>query len=253
MVLASEKVVDVSSYTAGDSAPSLKQLVVHQNPLIAVCPNFVTDDEIQHLLGLAEGSWFPSAVDEVAQDAAKGGQYVATGIHRRSEQKRSSDSCVLKMGQTRTVQAIERRLCSLTGMNLKHLECMAMVRYAPGQFFKCHHDGGIRPWTVFLYLNDLPAGAAGETHFPELRLRVRPSKGCAVLWPNRLPDGQADPRLVHEGLPPKSGVKYGVNCFFNVKVLRPKGIEEDHADGSSVQDDDDDDEAETSLFGCWSS
>jgi hypothetical protein len=41
-------------------------------------------------------------------------------------------------------------------------------------------------------------------------------KGCAVMWSNVLETGTEDLRLLHQALPPKTGIKYGVNCFFNV-------------------------------------
>ena len=67
------------------------------------------------------------------------------------------------------------------------------ARYAPGQFFKQHHDGRFRPITVFIYLNDVAPCGGGETFFPELNLKalaflssshlpfqVVPRKGCAA-------------------------------------------------------------------------
>ncbi|CAE7398606.1 Ank2 [Symbiodinium pilosum] len=40
------------------------------------------------------------------------------------------------------------------------------------------------------------------------------------MWPNAQADGAEDSRMVHAGRPPSSGVKYGVNCFFNVATKR---------------------------------
>jgi hypothetical protein len=51
--------------------------------------------------------------------------------------------------------------------------------------------------TLFVYLNNLPAGQ-GCTHFPALGdLAVTPQRGCGVLFCNVLPSGEADPRTAH--------------------------------------------------------
>ena len=110
---------------------------------------------------------------------------------------------------------------------MEHLERLNMVRYNPGEFYGVHHDGPMRPVTVFIYLNDLPDGAQGETYFPKLGLKFVPRKGTALMWSNvfcaqRQPNPNlfgkqtgGDPRMVHEGLPPSSGLKFGLNAFFN--------------------------------------
>jgi len=200
------------------TAPSLAIIRVVQDPYIAVVPNFVTDMEVQHLLALSTGQWKHSEIDRVANGAARTAHQ--HGQMEKSDQHRTSDTFVLDIAQTPIVAAIEERLARLVGMPLCHLERLAMVRYAAGQYFRVHHDGRYRPWTVFLYLNDLPDGDEGETHFPGLKLRVTPRAGTAVMWPNPGPDGLEDPRLYHQGLPPRTGVKFGVNCFFNHKVIR---------------------------------
>eukprot|EP00930_Biecheleria_cincta_P057557 TRINITY_DN43477_c0_g1_i1.p1 TRINITY_DN43477_c0_g1~~TRINITY_DN43477_c0_g1_i1.p1 ORF type:complete len:551 (-),score=96.25 TRINITY_DN43477_c0_g1_i1:171-1823(-) len=225
-----DRIVDASFFQGGSGgdAPSLKPYVVNEDPLIAVIPNFLANEEIEHLLHLSEGRWSPSAIDVAdgqgvsrSVTSIAGRSHLGHGALCQQTQTRNSDSCILLIGETPIVQTIEDRLCRLVGMRVEHLESLAMVRYFPGQYFKCHHDGGIRPWTVFLYLNDLPVEDSGATHFPHVRLRMQPRKGCAVMWPNSRLDGQADRRLEHQGLPPRKGVKYGVNCFFNVRPVRP--------------------------------
>merc|ERR1712151_951482 len=89
-----------------------------------------------------------------------------------------------------------------------------------GQYFEKHHDGRFRPKTVFVYLNNLAEGDGGETFFPELGLKFIPRKGYALLWSNILAPQVDDKRMVHQGLPPRTGVKYGVNCFFNDKRMK---------------------------------
>lgn len=193
----------------------LKSYLVHKDPKIYLIPNFVSDAEIEHLLDLAEEYWFPSVV--------------GTGVYRtndeskdlsnKASQNRTSCSCMLRSAQTPMVEGIEQRLSAVAGTQVDHLESLNMVRYMPGQFFNKHHDGRFRPKTVFIYLNDLPEGDDGETFFPELKLRFKPSKGCAIMWTNTH-NGKEDMRLVHQGLPPRTSMKLGVNCFFNDKPIK---------------------------------
>lgn len=44
-------------------------------------------------------------------------------------------------------------------------------------------------------------------------LSVKPKRGNGVFWNNMLPNGTGDPRVIHAGLPVKSGVKIGMNMF----------------------------------------
>mmetsp|Transcript_57875 Transcript_57875/g.172155 ORF Transcript_57875/g.172155 Transcript_57875/m.172155 type:complete len:470 (-) Transcript_57875:24-1433(-) len=191
-------------------------------PRLSLVPHFVSDAEIEHLLRLAEGSWEPSEVGSGVYRSADESKDLSNAVSSR----RTSYSCMLEPLQTPVVTRIERRLSQLAGIGIDYLEPLNMVRYAPGQFFKTHHDGRFRPKTVFIYLNDLPEGDGGETLFPELRLQVMPRRGCALMWDNVLGPQQDDRRMVHQGLPPRTAVKFGVNCFFNdkrMKAYRPDG------------------------------
>mmetsp|Transcript_46333 Transcript_46333/g.107848 ORF Transcript_46333/g.107848 Transcript_46333/m.107848 type:complete len:266 (+) Transcript_46333:46-843(+) len=199
-------------------APSMQAYVVHADPYIAVVPNFLTEPEIEHLVQLTEGKWVRSEVDFVAGGRPK--HTTGTGQANISDGHRTSSTCVIDVAQTPIVQRVEERLADLVSMELINLEVLSLVKYTPGQYFKEHHDGEYRPWTVFLYLNSLPPHDEGETHFMNIGLKVAPRAGCAVIWPNARPDGSRDDLLMHQGLAPLTGVKYGINCFFNKKHVR---------------------------------
>lgn len=219
-------VADVADILAREPPPEIdastglpkvmKAYVVWEKPKVMVVPNFLSEKEIQHLLDLCEAHWVPSVVGSgvyKTNDESK-------DLRNQQSSNRTSYSCMLRSSHTSTVEVIERRLANLAGMDVDYLERLNMVRYHPGQLFNRHHDGRFRPKTVFVYLNDLPEGAEGETFFPEVNLKVVPRKGCAVMWANTISPGVEDPLTFHMGLPPKEGVKYGVNCFFNDKPLR---------------------------------
>merc|ERR1712217_39900 len=159
------------------------------------------DIEIEHLLKLA--NWSQSTMRIVTYENGR----LASEKAPEALPGRTSSSCTLEAAQTKTLAELESRLATLAGSQVDHLEPLNLVRYEPGQFFKPHHDGGHRPVTVFLYLNDVPPESSGETDFMRLGLRVRPQKGCAVIWNNLNDDGTRDERLYHQGLPPKDCLK----------------------------------------------
>jgi hypothetical protein len=135
-------------------------------------------------------------------------------------------------------------------------EPLQMVRYLhPDAQYTLHHDhGGFygntsmeqRPYTILVFLNDVPWEAGGMTSFPKLMtpngvlgLKVSPRKGDAIVWSNVVvvddDDGvsnnengssvlsaaKADPDMVHAGEPPSiEGVeKYALNIWIQQKAL----------------------------------
>lgn len=198
--------------------------VLREEPKLMVIPNFLSDAEIEHILQLAEPKWQRT---QVLTTGIKGAMYPATA---RNSSLRTNSGAPLNYGETQVIADVEQKICQLAGMDVNHLEKLILVRYEDGQQYKMHHDGHWRPITVFIYLNDLPEDAEGETFFPNLELKIKPRKGAAVMWPNSLKgqDGVTlleDTRVMHAGLPPKGAIKYGINCFFN---CAPKRLEDDH-------------------------
>ncbi|CAJ1414537.1 unnamed protein product [Effrenium voratum] len=162
---------------AGKRGRVLKAYNVLEDPEVIVVPDFVNEAEIQHLLQLAERGWQPSEVGSGVYKSKDEAKDLANEV----SDIRTSYSCLIEPGTSNMVTAIEYRLATLAGMDVKHLEPLNMVRYAPGQFFKEHHDGRFRPKTVFLYLNDVPPGEGGETMFPDLNVKIVPRRGCAAF------------------------------------------------------------------------
>ena len=69
---------------------------------------------------------------------------------------------------------------------------------------------------MFFYLNTLDSSnAGGETHFPELEIKVPPKRGRMVLWANIRDDdpSQLDERVMHEALPVLEGEKRGAQYW----------------------------------------
>eukprot|EP00929_Paragymnodinium_shiwhaense_P021252 TRINITY_DN13911_c0_g1_i1.p1 TRINITY_DN13911_c0_g1~~TRINITY_DN13911_c0_g1_i1.p1 ORF type:complete len:467 (+),score=91.33 TRINITY_DN13911_c0_g1_i1:84-1484(+) len=199
------------------AAPSrLNAFVVSTDPKITVVPHFFSDAECDHLINLVEGCWMPSMVGQGSQK-----QYQANNMTNALSKTRTSWSCMTRPAQTSILERLEHRLAQIAGLPIGQLERLNMVRYVPGETFNEHHDGKFRPRTCFVYLNDLPEDEeGGDTFFPYLGLSFKAQKGTMVMWSNSQADGTEDSRMVHAGMPPTKGVKYGVNCFFNEQVMR---------------------------------
>lgn len=220
-------VIDPATFS---KMPGVAQTVLI-NPYIQIIPGLLRDEDISHILALCAGRWKHSRVGIVNDDFKKG----------KESEVRTSSSCTLRRGETPLIREIEQRVSQIAGIDSSYLENLAPVRYMPGQQYRPHHDGSARPVTVFIYLNDLEEDAGGETYFPMLDIKFVPRRGCAVMWRNPL-DAKAggskdneDSRLLHAGLPPRKGVKYGLNCFFNCMVQEEAPTSQEYCSSSCSQ------------------
>ena len=210
-----------------DEILQLISYVISEDPKISIIPGFLTDKECDDLINLCESIGFTRSLVGRGKYANDNDDKSSTLENQYSDNRTSSSVQISRHINISLLTNLEERLSALVKMPRSHLEDLIVVKYEDGQFFGPHHDGVFRPYTVFLYLNDVAEG--GETRFPNLGMRIRPRKGAAVLWSNTVAvtneDGIAsikeDLRLIHEALPPNHrGVKYGVNCFFNEHIMK---------------------------------
>jgi len=125
------------------------------------------------------------------------------------------------------VRGIDQRICTLMGLDERQGETLQGQRYAPGQYFRTHHDwfhtdqaywpaqeasGGQRTWTAMIFLNRPEAG--GETNFDAAGLMVPPKPGMLLMWDNMDPNGAPNLYAAHEGCEVTAGVKYIVTKWF---------------------------------------
>jgi len=203
---------------------SIQAQTICTDPRMVLFENFVTEEEVGHLIQLCDGRWEQSKTSkgtesELLAAKLKGERQGAYGEETLSE-VRTSTSVRLRWTESEVVDKISARVASVSGYNLEFVEPLVVLKYEPGQFFKVHHDGAMRPATVFIYLNDLPEDGGGETMFPLLKFQVKPKARTALMWYNRLEDGSADERMHHEARPVLSGTKYGINCFLSIHSQR---------------------------------
>lgn len=127
------------------------------------------------------------------------------------------------------IQAVEARVAAVVNLPAKNQEPAQVLHYDFGDGYTLHHDRletqsrqpcGVRVATFLIYLGEADGG---ETHFPELGVRVTPVPGRAVLWwnvdPARIEAGlshEMDRRTVHEALPVQTGEKWAVNKWIHM-------------------------------------
>merc|ERR1711879_257414 len=81
-----------------------------------------------------------------------------------------------------------------------------------------HRLQGVRIYTLFAYLNDVPEGGATRfTDLPSGPHTFLPKKGKAILWPSVLAEAPntIDPRTHREALPVTRGEKFGANFWIH--------------------------------------
>ena len=125
------------------------------------------------------------------------------------------------------VRTIDRRICALMGLAERNGETLQGQRYAPGQYFRTHHDffhtdqaywpaqaesGGQRTWTAMIFLNQ--PGGGGETGFDAAGLMVPPKPGMLLMWDNMDATGAPNLYAAHEGREVTAGTKYIVTKWF---------------------------------------
>lgn len=211
---------DVGASVPGPASISAQS--VHADPEVQFYRDFISPEEVEHLLQLCEGRWERSLVSKGKASEMYGAEAKENGKYGEEAvgESRTSMGVHLDFEESIVVERVAARVASVTGSSLEFVEPLVLLKYEAGQYFKLHHDGAMRKATVFVYLNDVDHGAGGQTYFPQLGFECHPSAGTALMWYNRSEDGTADQRLQHEAKPLLEGVKYGMNCFVNVSPQR---------------------------------
>jgi len=173
--------------------------ILSPDPYIALFAGLFSAAECRYLMLLGT-PWMERAmvIDETT------GQGVIDGI------RDADTSSFPHLAEDLVVQAINRCIAAASGTEPGWGDPLTILRYAPGQQYRPHHDAGSgtvkRELTALIWLNDDFQG--GETHFPQLGITVRGGVGDMLLFRNTATGGEPDPRMIHAGLPVTSGVKW---------------------------------------------
>jgi prolyl 4-hydroxylase len=197
---------------------TLSAELLHAEPRVLMLRDVITDDEARAIIRLAKPLLSASPTH--------------TGEGYRPT-TRSSSSAVLLDDAQPPLRAVRLRLANLTGYPEANFEPLQLVRYLPGQEYEPHNDwfdacdvrehlrGGERRLTILIYLNAIASGGGGATNFPELEVRVPPTKRGAVLFENyALNATRGDGRCLHQGEPPSATTKFAANVWVRARRFR---------------------------------
>ena len=180
---------------------SAERRLVSADPHIEMVVGLFTSAECRYLQVLA-APWLEPAMI-----------YAATGEGMRDPHRDSDNMVIAPAAEDLVVHAVNRCIAAASGTEVEWGEPLHILRYAPGQQYRPHHDAHAfapvekrRIATALLYLNDEYEG--GETHFPELKIKVRGGTGDLLIFHNLDADKLPDPRMIHAGLPITSGEKW---------------------------------------------
>ena len=181
--------------------------VASVEPRIYVYPNFLTEEECDHIIELG------------IQHGLERSRVATNDAENLSEQ-RTSYGAFLTPGDP-VLSKIEGKIAVWTHLPVEHGEPFYLLRYQQGQQYKPHWDyfdtklpgmekyigaSGQRTATVLLYLATPEEG--GETIFPTAELMVPCVRGTAVLFYSHTGDHTLDPKSYHGGMPVAKGTKY---------------------------------------------
>ena len=168
-----------------------------------VLPNFISDEEIEHIKKEAESKFFTSTIDE---------------NHTVNKTVRDSQTAWLDL-EDPIVNRVTQRCTSLTDRPLQNCEKLQVLRYRLGGFYKPHQDtfsdvkGNKRMYTIILALNDDYEG--GETAFPNLGKQYKLKKGDALFFHTLDNYELMTSKALHGGKPVKSGEKWICNLWIH--------------------------------------
>lgn len=194
-----------SSLTVGEH--TVEVLLSLKQPRVVVFGHFLSDDECDELISLAQSRLQRSeTVDEKTGGSA---------VH----EARTSDGMFFLRGAAPLIERIEARIAALMQWPVENGEGLQILRYRPGAQYKPHYDyfdtslpstaailrrGGQRVGTLVMYLNTPAQG--GSTSFPDIGLDVLPRKGSALFF--SYPIAAAASLTLHGGSEVLAGEKW---------------------------------------------
>lgn len=179
---------------------------------IFTIPNFLTDEECDHICNYIKSNHTKSAV------VADGKEHSTYHAGRTSQTSTLPDNDII-------ISQVDQKMYDELGIEGKYSETTQGQLYEEGQFFNHHSDcffgdgfnnhclsSGQRTWTFMIYLNDVEEG--GETDFPEIQQRFQPQKRMAVVWKSSNGKGTENPAALHAGMPVTKGEKMVITKWF---------------------------------------
>ena len=173
--------------------------------------NFLTPQECELVMSIGDRVLRPSTVT----------------VNNGDNAFRTSSTADLGWLEYPAMAQIDEKICGALGIPMTYAETTQVQKYEVGQQFKLHTDyfepgtseyknfaeeRGNRTWTFMVYLNNVTEG--GETYFSLLNHAFVPRQGQAVVWNNRLHNGDVNFQTLHAGMPVRKGEKYVITKWF---------------------------------------
>ena len=195
-----------------------KTTVLYEDPYIVKIRRLLNTEEVETLLEMANGKFERSTI-------------VVDGELTYSNVRTSETAFITENGHydiySDPVENLLKKICYLANCERQQIEGLMVVKYGNGDEYYDHHDyfkpehtevladGGQRVATFFCYLSSLDKDEGGETEFPLLNVKSKPSKGSALFWWNNNSNGKLLSKTLHRGNPVKSKkhIKYGLNIW----------------------------------------
>ncbi|KAK8211453.1 hypothetical protein M8818_003106 [Zalaria obscura] len=193
------------------------------SPLIIYIPNFLSEEESQHLLSISKDKWTASTIFNA-------------GVEVTDSTIRKSEKAMIERDQV--VQCLESRALSIQGWPADtFIERLWTQRYTgPDGHYAHHYDWASasrtsrRVSTFMVYVSSNCSG--GGTNFPLLArprdprwcewidcsgadegVTFLPRAGSAVFWENFDAEGRGWREGLHAGMPVREGTKVGLNIW----------------------------------------
>ena len=197
---AAEEISLFGHMRSDEAVASAKMDLLSEDPCIKIYRGLLTAEECAYLIRRSEPLLKPSLVDDPIR-----GRGVPDPI------RTSLGATFVPHDEDIVMQAINRRFALATGTDVRQGEALYVMRYAPGQQYRPHHDalGGLRnqrSWTAIAYLNDDYEG--GTTVFPDLSISIRADPGDVLAFANLDGEGRPHPLMLHAGMPVTRGAKW---------------------------------------------
>lgn len=174
--------------------------VLQADPQISTFKSFMTPDECNLLISLADPLMQPSVV-----------VHPTSGVLVRDPVRTSEVASFPFVLENPFVHAINQRIAAATMTIVDAGEPTQVLRYSPGQQYKLHSDAlpgerNQRQLTFLVYLSSAFEG--GHTTFPDLNIRFRGAVGDALAFSSLRSNGSIHPLARHAGEPVTTGQKY---------------------------------------------
>lgn len=213
-----------------------KVVQISWRPRVFLYEGFLSDEECDHLISLANGK-----LEKIMVTNNDQGQIIPSGDHTYT-------GMFLSRGQDEVVSKIEERISTWTFLPKENGEDIQILHYGINESYPPHVDyyqdksklayGGHRTATILMYLSNVTQG--GETIFPLSELKdvqvkdetwsscatkgyaVKPVKGSALLLFNLHSDATADQSSLHGGCAVLEGEKWSATKWFHVRTFNPR-------------------------------